>query len=129
MPNTLFPTQIGYRPTGNAGVPQVSTLYFGRIVSGVAPLPKPPDGPGFGAGGRPDYLQTLMINLSRGPNAGQQWATITLNVEDLVTLAGSNEDFPDYINMTLKEVFVCEDGVKKGMLVIASQTYTVSEEE
>jgi hypothetical protein len=118
MPNTFFPTQIGYRPTGVA--PNVSTLYFGRIVSGAAPF----DGPGFGSKGRPDYLQTAMINLVQN-TAGvlTQVGTITLNVGDLLAVQATRGQFPTNLNLTLKEVLVCDAGSTKGMMIVGSQTY------
>lgn len=119
MPNTFYPTQIGYRPTGVNGVVGTSSLYFGRIVSGEAPY----DGPGFGAGGRPDYLDTLVINLATSQSTDGQWGTITMNVEDIVNLYQSRAEFPANLNLTLKEVLVCEDGVAKGMVILGSQTY------
>jgi len=120
MPNTFFPTQIGYRPTGVA--PNVSTLYFGRIVSGSAPF----DGPGFGSKGRPDYLQTAIINLVQ--NNGEtltQKATITLNVNDVVTAIAANSNLPSNLNLVLKEVRVCDNGVEKSMMILGSQTYSI----
>ena len=65
MPNTFFPTQIGYTPTGVGTTLNTSTLYLGRVVSGTYF-----DGPGFGAGGRPDYLQRVWISLTKRATDG-----------------------------------------------------------
>jgi len=119
MSNSFLATQIGYQPTGVNGTPKTSTLFFGRTVSGSNSY----DGPGLGAGGRPDYLQNLVINIARGPQSTNQWGTVTLNVEDLVKIARNNSEFPDNLNLTFKEIAVCEDGVEKSIVVLASQTF------
>jgi hypothetical protein len=112
MANSFFPPQIGFQPTGVNGVAGTSQLFFGRTVSGEFPY----DGPGFGAGGRPDFLQNLTINLASGPN--NQIASIVLNIADLEALALSQ-----IVYMKFKEVDVCDNGVAKKMIVLASDTY------
>lgn len=112
---TFHPTNIGYLPTGVNGVAQVSTFIVGRTNTGSF------EGAGFGAGGRPDPLQVVEINLI-SPNDGFpfQKGTVVMNVEDLMNIAGG----PSRYFMSFKEVTVCESGVTKKMVILASQTYT-----
>ncbi len=112
---TIYPTQIGYQPTGVNGVDATSSLIFGRTNTGTY------EGIGFGQGGRPDLLQVLEVNLI-SPNDGFpfQKGTIVMNVEDLMNIAGG----PSRYFMSFKEVTVCEDGATKKMVILASQTYT-----
>lgn len=121
MSNSFLPTQIGYVPTGvYGGIPKISTVYLGRNVSGAAGG----DGVGLGQGGRPDFLQTVVINLSTSSEYPVgQWGTITLNVDDITALYDTRESFPLDLNLTMKEVLVCENGQTKAMVIIGSQTY------
>ncbi len=109
---TIHPTQIGYQPDSFNGI---SSVTIGRTITGAY------EGIGFGQGGRPDYLNLLQINLANNA-AGviTQKGTITMNVADLMAIVG----VPANLNMTLKEVTVCELGVSKKMVILASQTYT-----
>ncbi len=109
---TIYPTQIGYQPASYQGI---SSVTIGRTITGTY------EGIGFGADGRPDYLNFLQINLANKVGAViTQKGTITMNVADLMAIAG----LPTNLNMTLKEVTVCELGVSKKMVILASQTYT-----
>lgn len=90
---------------------------MGRNTSGIY------EGIGFGAGGRPDPIQVVQINLT-SPNAGGpglpfQKGTITINVEDLVNIVGG----PSRYNMTLREVSICDSGTNKKAVVLMSQSY------
>lgn len=111
MPNTFYPTNIGWLPSGNA---QVSTIFLGGTNTGSY------EGIGFGAGGRPNPLQVLQINLI-SPNGGSpfQKATITMNVDDLMNITGG----PSRYDMTLKEITVCDAGVARKAVVLMSQLY------
>lgn len=115
MPNTFFPTNIGYRPTGANGTAGVSTFVMGKTQTGTF------EGAGFGAQGRPDPLQVVEINLT-SPNDGFpfQKGSIVINVEDLMNIVGG----PSRYYMTLKEVTVCDGGTTKKAVVLMSQTYT-----
>ena len=114
MLTTIYPTQIGYQPTGVNGSVGVSSVTFGRTITGSY------EGIGFGLDGRPDYLQVLQINLTDYDNPLVQKGTITMNVADLMSIVGG----PSYYNLTLKEVTVCDEGVTKKMVILGSQLYT-----
>lgn len=112
---TIYPTQIGYQPTGVNGTVGISSVTIGRTITGAY------EGIGFGQDGRPDYLNLLQINLANkvGPVVTQR-GTISMNVADLIAIAG----LPANLNMTLKEVTVCDAGVAKKAVIIMSQLYT-----
>lgn len=119
MANSFFPSQIGFQPTGVNGVIGTSQLFFGRTISGQSPY----DGPGFGAGGRPDYLQTMTINLVTPTEAGLvQRGTVTLNAQDLATIISGNSEAKN-LAFSFRQLAVCEDGVEKGMVFLASQAF------
>lgn len=124
MPNTFYPTQLGYLPTGVNGVANTSTLFLGRDLTSATAY----DGPGFGAGGRPDYVQKVIINLTERATNGTltQRGTITINVDDIVSAVSSNSNVPANLNLTLREVAVCDNGTNKRMMILASQTYAAS---
>lgn len=119
MSQSFFPSQIGFIPTGSAGVVKTSSLYLGRDPSLAW------EAVGFGLQGRPDYLQTLVINLTK-LQAGVPTivGTLTLNVQDLqdIITANANATTPA-LNMKLRQVSVCDAGVAKKMMIIASSTY------
>ena len=124
MPSTLIPTQFGYTPTGVGSTAKTSTLYLGRVVSGGGT-----DGPGFGAGGRPDYLQKVWVSLTKRENDGSltQLGSVIIQTSDLVATAAGNPNFPRYLNLTLKEVLVCDNGTTKGMVILGSSPYDLPE--
>jgi hypothetical protein len=113
MPNTFYPTNIGYLPTGVAGVSQVSSIYLGRNVASTY------EGVGFGAGGRPDYAELVQINLTIADNPLFTKATITMDVNDLVNIV----DGPSVYEMTLQEITVCDNGTSRRAVVLMSQLY------
>lgn len=119
MANTLYPTNIGFLPTGVNGTVGVSSVFIGRATSGSF------EGVGFGAGGRPDYAQTVQINLTQRAGDGTltQKGSITLNVADIIAAKTANSNLPDNLNLTLREVAVCDGGVNKRMLIVASAPY------
>lgn len=118
MPS-FYPSNIGFLPTGANGVAQTSTLYFGRDIAATY------DAIGFGAGGRPDYVSIVQIPLVQRAVDGTltKQGTITLDVGAIVSGRASNSNLPSNLNLVLKEVAVCDAGVAKRMMIVASQTY------
>ena len=134
---TLHPTNIGFTPKTYAG--QVggnlgtlgSTFTIGRDVS-LANDGSQIEGFGFGDGGRPDYVNAFIINITTADGKTQQ-AQLNFNVTDLVALlhtTAKNVGTP--ILFSFKEVSVCEydtassTSTEKRMIVMASETYTAS---
>jgi len=120
---TLLPTQIGTVPSGsNASYP--SQIQVGRIIASN-------DGNfGFGAGGRPDFVEKFKICLTQNSSTDKtintnliDYATISIDVSDLVTIVAANSNAAAALNFTLKQVDVCEGGVAKKMMILASPTY------
>ncbi len=116
MSNGLHPTNISFLPTGANGVVQVSSVILGRDITGAG------GDIGFGAGGRADYAQLVQINLTHRAGGGTltKECSINFNANDVAAIAG----LPTNLNLTLKEVTVCELGVTKKMVILGSQTYT-----
>lgn len=120
MPNTFIPTQIGYIPTGAAGIVQVSSVTIGRTITGLF------EGAGFGANGRPDPATVVQINLANLSNGiWDQYGSITLNATDVLNARSANTHLPVNLNLTLKEISICDNGTAKRAMVIMSQTYAV----
>lgn len=119
MSNTFYPSQIGFIPTGNGTDVQVSSVVLGRTITGTY------EAIGFGSKGRPDYLEDVIINLTQRAGDGTltQKGSIVMNVQDLISAATTRSQFPTNLNLTLKEVLVCENSVTKGMIILGSQTY------
>lgn len=117
MSTTFYPTQIGYTPTGIA--PHVSSVTIGRTITGSY------DGIGFGKQGRPDYAEIVTINLTSRAEDGTltQKGKITLNVADLIAAKTTNPNVPANLNLTLREVAVCDSSVNRRMIIVASQVY------
>lgn len=117
--NTFHPTNIGFVPTGAAGVAQTSSVYIGRDISSTY------DAIGFGANGRPDYVQLVKIPLTQRAADGTltKQGTITLDVSALVTARSSNPNIPSSLELVLREVAVCDNGTNKRMMIVASATY------
>lgn len=115
--SSLFPTQIAYKPTGVAGVAQVSSVVIGRSSGSF-------EGVGFGAGGRPDYVQTVQINMGDpvGDGTFTQRGSVTFNVDDLASLQLS-PSVPTRISLTFKEVSVCDNGTNRKMIILATAPY------
>lgn len=121
MPDSIIPTQIGSTPPGSSLDSQVvigkdTTVSFEAV--------------GIGSQGRPDYVQNVIINLSKiENNTTVTIAKIQLNVGDLITLMDKNKNMPKNLSLALKEVAVCEiadgseEAVDKRMIVLASDTY------
>lgn len=122
--STFFPTNMGYTPTGGGYIPPngkaQSTICFGRTITGRY------EGAGFGQSTRPDPLQGFAINFTdpKDPTNLIQRGSITLYVDDIISLIiKDGKNFPANLNLTLKEVLVCDAGVTKNMVIIGSQTY------
>lgn len=124
--STLHPTQIGTIPSGFIQtIP--SQVVIGRDVSIENPSY---EAFGFGIGGRPDFIEKVVINLTKNTSADKtqngtltKFATASINVEDLITIVNSNSNASSALSFTLKEVDVCDNGVAKKMIVLASDTY------
>jgi hypothetical protein len=113
--STIAPTQVGYIPPPPSGTAGTSTYVVGRMVSGSY------EGVGLGAGGRPDYVQVIQFNLAQRGSDGalSQKGTVTMNANDLVAIAG----LPTNLNLTLREVDVCDNGVARKLVILASEPY------
>lgn len=120
--NPSVPTQLGYTPTGSA---YQSTVVIGRNVNATW------EAVGFGAEGRPDYLERLTINLTSPSGASLvRKGVVNIDVGALVQAINANPFAPSTgFQFAFREVSVCEvpDGsssaVERRMMVIASQTY------
>jgi hypothetical protein len=121
MANPYYPTQMGYLPTGSNGVANTSTFVVGRDITANY------EAVGLGAGGRPDYAQEVVFNLTYkdGPTLTKR-GTISLNVGDLYAAKLTNPNVPTDIALYLQEVAVCDNGVEKRMMIIASDPYSVA---
>ncbi len=113
--SNIFPTQVGYLPTGVNGTAGISTYIVGRTISGSY------EGVGIGAGGRPDYVEVIQFNLAQRAANGTltQKGTVTINVNDLVAIVG----LPSNLNLTLREVDVCDNETAKKAITLMSEPY------
>jgi hypothetical protein len=125
---TFHPTQVGTIPSGFSQN-QASQVVIGRNVS-IADNTPTPEAYGFGKSGRPDFIESFTINLTQNSSADKKIntdltnrAVIYMDVTDLVSIRESNENAPTRFDFTLKEVSICENGVEKKMVILASQTY------
>jgi hypothetical protein len=122
MSNSFFPPQIGFIPTtGSTGI-NTSTLYLGRNVDTTW------EAVGFGQAGRPDYLETLYLNLTK-LNAGvpDRIATLAFNVADVQTIITSHSNAgAAALTFQIREVDVCSAGVAKKMMILASAPYSAT---
>ena len=121
MSNSFFPTQIGFiPPSGNTGQFNISTVVLGGNAGTTW------EAVAFGAAGRPDYLETLYINLSKQTNGiPTRIASISLNVSGVqAIIAADSNAGAAALNMQIREVAVCVSGVAKNMMILASSPYT-----
>lgn len=115
MPNTLHPSQVSYTPTGSA---YQSTVVIGRQIGATW------EAIGFGAQGRPDYLERLVINLTTPSGGLSQKGSITMDVGSIINVIAANPFAPaSGFQISLREVLVCDAGTTKKMMILASQTY------
>lgn len=120
---TLFPTQIGYIPTGaNQTLP--SQINIGRDVATTSGTF------GFGQAGRPDFIENFKIYLTKNTATDKTqngtlttYATVSIDVQDLITVVAGNAHAAAALNFTLREVDVCDGGTAKKMLILAGPTY------
>lgn len=124
---TLHPTQIGSIPTG------VYQAYPSQVVIGRDVAATTSNDIGFGANGRPDFVENVKIYLTKNASADKRtngtlttFATVSIDVEDLITIVASNSNATAALNLTLKEVDVCDNGVAKKMIILAGPTYSAT---
>lgn len=121
MASSLYPPNIGFIPiSGQGGTIQTPTLTLGRDVSVTW------EAVGFGGGGRPDYIKTVIINLTDNTvmTAPTKKAAISIDVADVLTIIASNANATTAaLTLKLREVDVCDDGTAKKMMILASATY------
>lgn len=121
MASSLYPPNIGFIPiSGQGSTPQTPTITLGRDVSVTW------EAIGFGAGGRPDYIKTVIINLTDNTVIATptKKAAISINVADVLTIiAGNTNATAAALTFKLREVDVCDDGTAKKMMILASATY------
>lgn len=107
---------MAYTVTGLAGTVGISSVTFGSSVTGAFE--------GVSAGGpngRPDYLQLLNINLAnRVGSTITPRCTVSMNVTDLVSIVG----LPTKVNLTFREITICDSGTTKKAIVLMSAPYT-----
>ena len=119
MANSFYPSQIGFIPTGVASPNNTSTIYLGRNVDVAW------EAVGFGAQGRPDYLETININLTKIDGATQtRLGTISMNVSDIQDIIDGNSNAQAAaLTLSLREVAVCDNGTARAMIILASDPY------
>ena len=126
--STLHPTQIGTIPSGfNSTLP--SQVVFGRDLS--ITQNNQYEAFGFGAGGRPDFVEKVTIYLTKNDSTNKTintnltaYATVTIDVSDLATIVAANSNASSALDLTLREVDVCDAGVAKKMIILAGPTYS-----
>jgi len=121
MASSLYPPNIGFIPlSGSSSTLQTPTIMLGRDVSVTW------DSIGFGDGGRPDYIKTVVINLTDNSviNTPVKKAAIAINIADVLTIiAGNTNATAAALTFKLREVDVCDNGTAKKMMILASSTY------
>ena len=120
MSNSFFPPQIGFVPKGTVATPQTSQLVLGNNGSNTW------EAVGFGPNGRPDYLESFFINLAQG-SSSNVIACFSLSATGIqaVVAAANNQSLAKTaaLDFRLREVMVCDGGVTKNMMILASATY------
>ena len=123
---TLYPTQIGTIESGSYQT-EPSQLFFGRNVS--TPNTSAKD-VGFGAAGRPDFIEKMNIFLTKNPATNklengelEPIGNFILSSTGLAAIKTLRPRAPNVFVFELKEVDVCENGTPKKMMILASQTY------
>lgn len=117
--SSFFPPQVGFVPASGANGLNVSTLYLGGNAGTTW------EAVGFSTDGRPGYLETLYINLSR-QTAGvpTRVAQISLNVTGVQAIITANANAgAAALTMQIREVAVCVSGSARKMLILASSPY------
>ena len=93
----MLPTQLGYTPPESTNGSQ---LVLGKDVTVVDF-----EAIGLGKGGRPDILNTLIINITY---QDAKIMSLTIAGTDVVTLMGKNSNIPKTVAMKIKEAAICE---------------------
>ncbi len=122
MQNSILPTQVGFIPSGMHPTNgfQSSQLVFGKNITGGW------QAVGFGIDGQPDVLQGLTINISSNQTVPVATPIVVrMRPEDIVAIILANPNAPSDFNFTFKEVAICDGGIEKRMVVLASQVYPV----
>lgn len=116
MANTILPSQLGFTPTGSS---QGSQFFIGRNVNVDW------EGVGVGSDGRPDPLDRMYIYFTSGVgDIPIQWGHIDLDVSQFLETIAANPNAPTTgFQLAMRQVLVCDAGVTKNMMIIASQTY------
>ena len=121
MSSTFYPTQIG---TIVSGSNRDGRLIFGRDPNATW------EAAAFGPGGRPGGLQQFQINLMSNSCAQLAYsttplvATILMDASSMYNVLMTNPYAPQTgFYFSMRELSVCEDGVEKKMMMLASQTY------
>lgn len=119
MSSSFFPPQVGFIPTGTTTGVLNSTVYLGRNVDVTW------EAIGFGAQGRPDYLQTLYMNLTKVQGTTKtRLATLKFDVADIQTIINADSAATAAaLTFKLRQVSVCDNGTNKKMIILASDTY------
>jgi len=117
MSSSIIPTQLGYTPPGSTNGSQ---LVLGKDVTVVNF-----EAVGLGKGGRPDILNTLIINIT---NDNQKVISISIAGTDMLTLMSKNSNSPSNAIMKIKEAAICEQDdngntAEKRILILASDSY------
>lgn len=125
MPNSIFPSQIGFIPSGTNN--QKSQLIFGRNITGGWEAV----GPGWG--GRPDGLEAVSIYLSNGLTSSSPTlpCIITIDTTALETIIAANTNAPKVFSFSLQEAATCETdtngaSTEKRRMFLMSQSYLPS---
>lgn len=114
MPNTFNATQIGFTPPSS---PQGSQVVIGKDITASW------EAVGFGADGRPDVLGKVFIYLTSSGGTPAQVGVISLDVAQLVSIIQANPNAPTTFQFQMREFDVCDNGVAKKTMIIASQNY------
>ena len=117
MSSSMLPTQLGYTPPESTNGSQ---LVLGKDITIVDF-----EAVGLGKGGRPDILNTLIINIT---NNGQKIVSISINGSDMAVLIAQNENIPKNMTMRIKEAAICEQDdqgntTEKRIWILASDSY------
>jgi len=122
MPNTFYPTQIGFTPSGSANGSQI---IIGRNIDVSW------EAVGFGAEGRPDITQNMVINLTFEAIDGTtlRVGEVKLNAKELFDIAVENNLQDEVIEISFKEISICEtddegNSTEKKMMILASKPYS-----
>jgi hypothetical protein len=120
MANTVFPSQVGFVPSG---INQNSQVVFGRNITGSW------EAIGVGQGGRPDILQQItayIVNIQG--NSATLPIIINIDTTAVQQIISSNSHAPQVFNFSLQEVSTCEtddagNSTEMRRMALLSQAY------